>query len=450
MDLDKIIHTAIRNVYNGKLKAGDLDADLWRANVEAMWAGIDKGLSKPFINTAYTDDLYSLASSMRENVMLFAAFKNHHNINDMVAALQGANGEPHTWEEFKKLALGLNANYNTLWLKAEYHTAQAAALMGEKWKDMYALKKHLPYLRYDTVHDSRVRPEHKVLDGVTRHIDDPFWDVWYPPNGWSCRCSVQQVAGGETELPVQLPTKSQTPPEFRINPGKTGMIFSPQHPYFTNVTNTRQRANLIRGMSNLILDQELPIFHALPGMDKTIQLMNDKALPQTMPIMIVEEIASIHHYTDTAFTAINEDLRTGNLSEKSKVMYKIMDRALRKLPNHQGMVYRGTNLPISVVAEYQKAFDTKTPFLEKAFFSTSQKQTTIKDFQSWDKVAGNVEVQFTVYSKTGKLIEQMSKYGTIFAETSEAEVLFKPNTTFTVVSINIDTKGIFEIKLLEL
>jgi hypothetical protein len=42
---------------------------------------------------------------------------------------------------------------------------------------------------YDAINDSRTRPTHRALDNVIRHIDDPFWDTYYPPNGFRCRCS---------------------------------------------------------------------------------------------------------------------------------------------------------------------------------------------------------------------------------------------------------------------
>jgi SPP1 gp7 family putative phage head morphogenesis protein len=41
---------------------------------------------------------------------------------------------------------------------------------------------------YVTVGDNRVRDEHADLHGVTRPKDDPFWSIWWPPNGWNCRC----------------------------------------------------------------------------------------------------------------------------------------------------------------------------------------------------------------------------------------------------------------------
>ena len=43
--------------------------------------------------------------------------------------------------------------------------------------------------KYVTVGDDRVRPEHAEMEGVTLPKSDPFWQIWYPPNGWNCRCS---------------------------------------------------------------------------------------------------------------------------------------------------------------------------------------------------------------------------------------------------------------------
>lgn len=31
---------------------------------------------------------------------------------------------------------------------------------------------------------------HGAFDGITLHREHPFWDVWYPPNGYGCTCHV--------------------------------------------------------------------------------------------------------------------------------------------------------------------------------------------------------------------------------------------------------------------
>lgn len=48
-------------------------------------------------------------------------------------------------------------------------------------------------LRYDTMDDSRVRPEHAVMHGFVAPIDDPIWEIWTPPNGYGCRCRTTPV-----------------------------------------------------------------------------------------------------------------------------------------------------------------------------------------------------------------------------------------------------------------
>lgn len=48
----------------------------------------------------------------------------------------------------------------------------------------------IPFWQYITAGDSRVRPEHAVLDGFAARSDDPVWRKIYPPNGFNCRCLV--------------------------------------------------------------------------------------------------------------------------------------------------------------------------------------------------------------------------------------------------------------------
>lgn len=81
-----------------------------------------------------------------------------------------------------------------------------------------------PYLMYDAVNDSRVRPSHLSYDNVIRPVDDAFWFEHYPPNGYQCRCSTislteaqAQARGGVTPEPTngwQAPDKG-----WDYNPG---------------------------------------------------------------------------------------------------------------------------------------------------------------------------------------------------------------------------------------
>ena len=42
--------------------------------------------------------------------------------------------------------------------------------------------------KYVTTGDDRVRQSHAMLEGVTLPKDHVFWTMFYPPNGWNCRC----------------------------------------------------------------------------------------------------------------------------------------------------------------------------------------------------------------------------------------------------------------------
>ena len=94
-----------------------------------------------------------------------------------------------------------------------------------------------PYWMYDAVDDDRTRPQHKMMDGVVRRYDDEFWDQWYPPNGFNCRCGVISlsesavkrlgltIGEGLVEATVDITTGERTywrPDKgFETNPAKT-------------------------------------------------------------------------------------------------------------------------------------------------------------------------------------------------------------------------------------
>ncbi|WP_306148918.1 MULTISPECIES: phage minor head protein [unclassified Roseibium] len=62
------------------------------------------------------------------------------------------------------------------------------------WSHFQRLKSARPYLRYLAVQDGLTRPEHQKLHNLVLRIDDPFWEIHAPPNGWNCRCSLQSLS----------------------------------------------------------------------------------------------------------------------------------------------------------------------------------------------------------------------------------------------------------------
>lgn len=82
-----------------------------------------------------------------------------------------------------------------------------------------------PYWQYDAVNDTRTRPSHLEMDGRVFPADAPVWDVWFPPNGFKCRCTVKTLSRRQVEqrgLTVETEFPAVAPdPHFGTNPAKT-------------------------------------------------------------------------------------------------------------------------------------------------------------------------------------------------------------------------------------
>lgn len=90
------------------------------------------------------------------------------------------------------------------------------------------------FLRYVTKRDGRVRPQHALLDWVVKKADDQFWRIYYPPNGWNCRCTVEklQSSGITSTNTIGLNLHKEVPDIFRFNAAMEKKVFSKKHPYF--------------------------------------------------------------------------------------------------------------------------------------------------------------------------------------------------------------------------
>lgn len=123
---------------------------------------------------------------------IFSGMKTFHELNEAFPSLLDENGNRKSFEQFLNDVRKIDSTYNSNYLRAEYNFVQASAEMAAKW-ERFAEDGDRYYLQYRTANDGKVRPTHAALHGVTLPISDPFWEEYYPPNGWNCRCTAIQV-----------------------------------------------------------------------------------------------------------------------------------------------------------------------------------------------------------------------------------------------------------------
>jgi hypothetical protein len=174
---------------------------------------------------------YSLFQSFRQDLLSFTDAKQLQQIREMSQYL-GLDREDFIiqgGEVFNK--------FNGSYLKAEYETTVNTAKAGKRWNEFVKNEKTKPMLKYKTQEDSRVRIDHRIFNNITRPLNDPFWDLYYPPNGWNCRCFVINSSTDEPTTNIPIDEISRDTPEiFKFNPGKTGYVFSPNHPYYKGIS----------------------------------------------------------------------------------------------------------------------------------------------------------------------------------------------------------------------
>lgn len=94
-------------------------------------------------------------------------------------------------------------------LETIYWANTASAHAAGEWARTQATKDVLPYLQYKISLSERRRKEHEGWVGTTLPVDHPWWRTHYPPNGWRCKCRVEQIGDYRAE---------QVPPEKRRAP----------------------------------------------------------------------------------------------------------------------------------------------------------------------------------------------------------------------------------------
>jgi SPP1 gp7 family putative phage head morphogenesis protein len=197
------------------------------------------------------------------------------------------------YHDFKNECSGMLARLGWSGAKINYRldnifrtNIQTAYSVG-RYKQMQEVRETRPYWQYSAVNDSRTRPTHAALNGKIFPADSPFWDIWYPPNGFRCRCGVVTLSADNVR-DEKLRVEKDDP---------TGKLIEPRDP----VTGNKMPARLLmpdQGFANnpgktvwggIVDAQTKPgKWETLPGL-KTASLMGLARIqdvpPETLPKM---------------------------------------------------------------------------------------------------------------------------------------------------------------------
>ena len=184
-----------------------------------------------------------LKNYLEKDIFIFSGLKTHAQLTEARSFLKDEKGNPRSYEEFERLVTKLNETYNKNYLEAEYLFAMSSAQSAANW-NQFSNDTSRYYLQYRTAGDNRVRDSHRALHNITLPKDDAFWEYYYIPNGWRCRCQVIEVLASKStksnsaesiskgEKAVRQITKNGNNTNlFKFNPGQLKIVYPPNNAY---------------------------------------------------------------------------------------------------------------------------------------------------------------------------------------------------------------------------
>lgn len=254
---------------------------------------------------------------------IFSGMKTFHELNEAFPSLLDSNGNRKTFEAFLNDVRKIDNTYNSNYLRAEYNFVQSSAEMAAKW-EQFSEDGDRYNLQYRTANDGKVRPEHAALNGVTLPPSDPFWEEYYPPNGWNCRCTVVQVRKSQYpatphdeamalgEEALQRDTKGI----FHFNPGKENKTIPDYNPY--TIRRCRD-CDIAKGELNLSFIPDNELCQACKLVHKCYKDKTRKS-----EIMRIEENKKLYdklskdkHYKDIEFDAKTGALKAAHIGHNT-------------------------------------------------------------------------------------------------------------------------------------
>lgn len=236
------VRKQLTHLFDGMMKAlyrqegANLDINIIASDEAQQFITTHAGALDASFSEVKMSDI--MRQRLQRSNYIFSGMKTFHELNEAFPSLLDENGNRKSFERFLNDVRKIDSTYNSNYLRAEYNYVQASAQMAARWEE-FAADGDRYNLQYRTMGDNKVRPAHADLHGVTLPMSDPFWEEFYPPNGWNCRCTVVQVR--KSKYPTtdhdeamalgELATGKDTKGIFRFNSGKEQKTFPDYNPY---------------------------------------------------------------------------------------------------------------------------------------------------------------------------------------------------------------------------
>jgi SPP1 gp7 family putative phage head morphogenesis protein len=140
---------------------------------------------------------YALSTEKRAQAFTASGLAKLDQVQAVADALAKAQANGDTLADFKKWAKTQDWQLPKHRLETIYRNSAQTAYQAGHWRDFEENAARRPYLMYDAVNDSRVRPSHLALDGIIKPVGDPFWKTHAAPMGHRCRCTLRSLSHAE-------------------------------------------------------------------------------------------------------------------------------------------------------------------------------------------------------------------------------------------------------------
>jgi hypothetical protein len=152
------------------------------------------------------DEIHRLMNKAVESGVSFQEFRN--GMLDAMKKSGWYGGAGHTEKEKKYVNWRIGVIYDTNMRTAYAQANYREQLEGAELRPIWVYQSQLT--------GGNRRQEHIELHGKAFRYDDPFWDTYYPPNGWGCECYVNTESEHSAKAAgIKVgESKDITPPEI--------------------------------------------------------------------------------------------------------------------------------------------------------------------------------------------------------------------------------------------